>query len=595
MDKLMKLRFTIFAVIIYSVFLVGCDLITDRDQPAQSTTVGNDLIINEVFSISPDKYYAYSWIEIYNPTNHDINWYNSTNPASGWVAGDGGTVLWTNESGDSWTKYTTDTVPKFNKIAYYNKDTLFAVGNQGKIYKSTDKGQSWFTIYSKPEYGNFQSIWVLNFYSGIPNPKVLWVSGDSGTVLRSINRGTSWTKITSLSLPTKPIITDIFGINTTFLTVCGDTIILRSENIGTHWTKQSTPRQEKYNAIRYTRTIDGAISSTEGRCVGTNGVILYTVSGGGVWLSDTSTVTVDLNSVSCFQTGHAWAVGNNGTIVKTTTKGTAPWTRLNSGTNVNLNYVEFVDQEHGFVLGDGGLILYTSNGGTTWTRQESGTTAKLTSASFLPLLEEVLNLYVIQAWCERQHVFADRSTFPPIINRDFITKVDTGFVYFQSQNNVTLEPGGFVVITSDENKFENHTYTGPSDPIMMHNDIAAVFSSNNLDSINNEARNQSFTFARWNLLRTSEIRLLKIFVKFSSSEPMGSGIEARTLEVIRFGDYQLSTDYSFNLPAPAMPEWWSLARYKNLLKTDLNTFSTNQYYYLTNTPIPGWVSQLASP
>ena len=49
----------------------GCTLETPTP-PAKHITNGTDLLLNEFYSISPEKYYSYAWIELYNPTNHNI-------------------------------------------------------------------------------------------------------------------------------------------------------------------------------------------------------------------------------------------------------------------------------------------------------------------------------------------------------------------------------------------------------------------------------------------------------------------------------------------------------------------------------------------
>jgi hypothetical protein len=45
----------------------GCNLKTTDPGVSWPTSSGNDLVISEIFKISPSQYYAYSWIEIYNP------------------------------------------------------------------------------------------------------------------------------------------------------------------------------------------------------------------------------------------------------------------------------------------------------------------------------------------------------------------------------------------------------------------------------------------------------------------------------------------------------------------------------------------------
>ena len=64
------------------------------------------------------------------------------------------------------------------------------------------------------------------------------------------------------------------------------------------------------------------------------------------------------------------AVGNTGTILRTTDGGTT-WTPQTSGTTNNLTCVYFSDVNNGTIVGDNGTIIKTTDGGTTWTTQTS--------------------------------------------------------------------------------------------------------------------------------------------------------------------------------------------------------------------------------
>ncbi|MHB1711955.1 MAG: WD40/YVTN/BNR-like repeat-containing protein, partial [Acidimicrobiales bacterium] len=67
-------------------------------------------------------------------------------------------------------------------------------------------------------------------------------------------------------------------------------------------------------------------------------------------------------------TGTGWAVGDSGTILATTNKGSA-WSPETSTTTQNLLAVTFADATHGWAVGEGGTILATTDGGKTWSAQ----------------------------------------------------------------------------------------------------------------------------------------------------------------------------------------------------------------------------------
>lgn len=58
------------------------------------------------------------------------------------------------------------------------------------------------------------------------------------------------------------------------------------------------------------------------------------------------------------------------------------WTHQISNLSLELNDVEFINENDGWIVGLGGVILHTTNGGTNWFVQGSNTSNDLFSASF---------------------------------------------------------------------------------------------------------------------------------------------------------------------------------------------------------------------
>jgi photosystem II stability/assembly factor-like uncharacterized protein len=119
------------------------------------------------------------------------------------------------------------------------------------------------------------------------------------------------------------------------------------------------------------------VDTTHGWAVGDVGTILRTSDGGAHWAPQASGVTADdiLLGVFFKDATHGWAVGTNGTIVSTTNGG-GTWTSRDSGITdgSGLSAVYFADTSHGWAVGDAGTVVRTTNGGATWTSQDSGIT-----------------------------------------------------------------------------------------------------------------------------------------------------------------------------------------------------------------------------
>jgi len=88
------------------------------------------------------------------------------------------------------------------------------------------------------------------------------------------------------------------------------------------------------------------------------------------WTAQTSGTAADLNSVYFNNASTGWAVGDSGTILKTTDSG-KNWQRQISGVPHDLHAVYFVKADTGWAVGLRNKILKTSNGGQTWQPQHT--------------------------------------------------------------------------------------------------------------------------------------------------------------------------------------------------------------------------------
>jgi photosystem II stability/assembly factor-like uncharacterized protein len=118
-----------------------------------------------------------------------------------------------------------------------------------------------------------------------------------------------------------------------------------------------------------------------GIAVGNTGTILRTTDGGVTWTKQPSGTLTHLPGVSFCNLTTGWVVGASGTILRTTNGG-ATWTKQLSGTTNLLNSVSCTDANTATSVGMLGTILHTTDGGASWTEQSSGVTVTLNSVSF---------------------------------------------------------------------------------------------------------------------------------------------------------------------------------------------------------------------
>jgi photosystem II stability/assembly factor-like uncharacterized protein len=108
------------------------------------------------------------------------------------------------------------------------------------------------------------------------------------------------------------------------------------------------------------------------------------------WYQQNSGTIKNLHSVNFTDANNGWAVGDSGTILKTTDLGNS-WNIQPSGTTHNLNDIQFVDANNGWIVGgsdywpatDQAVVLKTTNGGTNWFRQFTDTTYFLNAVYFV--------------------------------------------------------------------------------------------------------------------------------------------------------------------------------------------------------------------
>jgi hypothetical protein len=586
----------LLAVILW--MLPGCSLVTPPP-PDKLRPLGRDLIINEVFTLPPDNYYAYSWIELYNPTDRTIPWFDESYPASLNAVGDNGTFVLSEDDGANWSSPPSIPANNLNALDFPYPDTGYVVGDNGSVYRAVRvAGQYQLFTTSVP------AVCDMNAVSSIPLTVSAFAVGDCGTVLRTTTRGVSWVAQNSR---TSKNIRSVKMATVSRIFACGDSgLVLRSFSSGT-W-EQLTIGAAFQNLNFYTVGIAGSGGDTAW-VAGENGTILLSRNAGTAvptWLTDTTNTTATLRG-SCFLAGtkYAWVVGDNGTILYKNETGRA-WKTQTSGVSTTLRAVTFVDSNRGWVVGDGGVLLGTTNGGKRWTVLNSGTGSTLRAIYPLPLNIRILNRYVLQMYAQRKQFFFDITT--QTINFDYIVKQDTGYLYFDPEILVQQAGGeapsdiptnGFVIINSDSGRFKEHTKIGPGKTNILNFSIGYYFDSTAIGG----ARP-----VLWDLLQSGEVRLIKQYFKIRIATNEFLGLTTETVDVVRWGGFmptldQLPVDQLYptqdpalifpnNKPAGFIPEWWSLARYGDDVGTSLNQQNTSTSFYMSDRPVPGYYSQI---
>lgn len=187
----------------------------------------------------------------------------------GFISADSGVILTTNNGGRDWSIYDTkDVTLNFNSIAYRDNYCIIT-SNKGRMLYSADSGQSW-TLRTINEAKRKNKLVDLNsvFFT---EKNGVWIAGNDGVILHSTDNGASW-------IPGKFKEYNYYSVQ--FLNanegfIAGENgIIIHTDNGGTSWKSDTLP------AYKINRLISAKGSLW---AIGNGGIIQKSVNKGKHW------------------------------------------------------------------------------------------------------------------------------------------------------------------------------------------------------------------------------------------------------------------------------------------------------------------------
>jgi len=150
--------------------------------------------------------------------------------------------------------------------------------------------------------------------------------------------------------------------------------LLLSNALSAQWIEQSSGTTQHLLGVNF-------IDSMTGVAVGNNGTILKTTDGGVHWN------TIPSPSNKTYWKNHfvnetlGWIVGVDGTLLKTLNTGDS-WDTINLGTDEDLESIFFINDSVGWLCGRNGVLYKTENQGITWEDKSFNQTDYLGSIVF---------------------------------------------------------------------------------------------------------------------------------------------------------------------------------------------------------------------
>jgi photosystem II stability/assembly factor-like uncharacterized protein len=252
--------------------------------------------------------------------------------------------------------------------------TGWAVGNGGRLVRTTDAGANW-TSQTSFTSNNLNAVWFTSASEG-------WAAGDANTLLKYTN-GT-WARIT-VSIGEN--LNDIcFATPDTGWIAAANGTIARTVNGGDTWIETKLPASFAFHSIAFAGTRDGW-------AVGDGGTVFGTHDRGLTWFLVGSLTAQPLKAVWRFDAATAITVGATGTVARTvTTPDSVAWQLVvpSAGAANQLEGVWGIGPSLVYAVGFnaslGGTILRSDDGGVTWETQAARTANRLNDVHFVDAL-----------------------------------------------------------------------------------------------------------------------------------------------------------------------------------------------------------------
>lgn len=206
-----------------------------------------------------------NWV-VTNAPPGDVNAISFINNLSGWAATGAqfnGYIYKTTDGGTSWSSVYSGLGQSY--VQFLDDNTGYSISVYGSLKKSTDGGASW--VNTSPTGGNI---------AYAINKDTAFTAGLGSKIYRTMNGGVNWDTV-SINNNAWSI---FFANQVTGYAVGGYTnlpLILYTSNGGSNWILQQSPVQQALWAVKF-------INPLTGWAVGDNGTILKTTTGGIVGL-----------------------------------------------------------------------------------------------------------------------------------------------------------------------------------------------------------------------------------------------------------------------------------------------------------------------
>lgn len=248
------------------------------------------------------------WIAEHSGTSEDLRGVDFPDPLHGWAVGAGNTIIATSNGGATWHPQVSGVVSDtLTTVVFLDARHGWVGTDDGRVLWTRDGGANWhWHAYLSPA----SNPWVASL--SLVSPRLGWALNWGGdyldspttTVSRSRDGGVTWTA--QRTLP--GLSSSVFFLDARQGWLAADNGVYATDDGGAHWSLHATPLHEANLAVAFADPRHGWVAGGEGG-------IAMTSDGGRTWRASDMGSFTDLVDVACVDADHAFAVGNNGTIL----------------------------------------------------------------------------------------------------------------------------------------------------------------------------------------------------------------------------------------------------------------------------------------
>jgi photosystem II stability/assembly factor-like uncharacterized protein len=264
---------------------------------------------------------------------------------SGWAVGTGGTILHTVNGGTIWQFQNSGTTESLYSVTFTDELNGWACGDNGIVLHTANGGDYWNRV---PGFLNhdLRDCFFVDQQHG-------WVTGTRATVYRTADGGLTWTYWYD---PFEFYIRSLFFIDTLNGWFCGGDYQYQTTDGGISWNRQSIIYSGSWTDICFTSKFLG-MATMSGYYGG--GSIQKTTDGGFTW-SEYFNGGFDPKSICFADYQNGWVACSATHYLYRTTDAGYHWEQVFVAGNhavSNLKSIFFVDVNNGWAVGENGNIL----------------------------------------------------------------------------------------------------------------------------------------------------------------------------------------------------------------------------------------------